>query len=200
MLGCNWLRRTLDRLHDQPCHFFPVATYELYGGCTGDLRAMSPTFNSSSIQFQREEVLCIVSTPADVDVKDSCIAVEIPWLVWLPAIGIFEQSRIDMHSVELSRNWHPSKRQHYQVYLRKFSETDFLTWWRAFFAVASGSKLRLLLSYRLLWISSVENSNRCDLGGRKRSVRLNTRCHLLAFAAKVEKQLQATVSIQWAIE
>ena len=27
-------------------------------------------------------------------------------------------------------------------------------------------------------------------------VRLNTRCHLLAFAAKVEKQLQATVSIQ----
>ena len=28
------------------------------------------------------------------------------------------------------------------------------------------------------------------------SVRLNTRCHLLAFAAKVEKQLQATVSIQ----
>ena len=31
-------------------------------------------------------------------------------------------------------------------------------------------------------------------------VRLNTRCHLLAFAAKVEKQLQATVSIQWATE
>ena len=31
-------------------------------------------------------------------------------------------------------------------------------------------------------------------------VRLNTRCHLLAFAAKVEKQLQATVSIQRAIE
>ena len=30
----------------------------------------------------------------------------------------------------------------------------------------------------------------------KVSVRLNTRCHLLAFAAKVEKQLQATVSIQ----
>ena len=28
------------------------------------------------------------------------------------------------------------------------------------------------------------------------TVRLNTRCHLLAFAAKVEKQLQATVSIQ----
>ena len=27
-------------------------------------------------------------------------------------------------------------------------------------------------------------------------VRLNTRCHLLAFAAKVEKQLLATVSIQ----
>ena len=27
-------------------------------------------------------------------------------------------------------------------------------------------------------------------------VRLNTRCHLLAFAATVEKQLQATVSIQ----
>ena len=27
-------------------------------------------------------------------------------------------------------------------------------------------------------------------------VRLNTRCHLLAFAAKVEKQLQATVSVQ----
>ena len=27
-------------------------------------------------------------------------------------------------------------------------------------------------------------------------VRLNTRCHLLAFAAKVEKQLQATVSNQ----
>ena len=30
----------------------------------------------------------------------------------------------------------------------------------------------------------------------KVDVRLNTRCHLLAFAAKVEKQLQATVSIQ----
>ena len=27
-------------------------------------------------------------------------------------------------------------------------------------------------------------------------VRLNTRCHLLAFAAKVKKQLQAAVSIQ----
>ena len=33
-----------------------------------------------------------------------------------------------------------------------------------------------------------------------KTVRLNTRCHLLALAAKVEKQLQATVSIQWAIE
>ena len=88
-----------DRLHDQPCHFFPVATYELYGGCTGDLRAVSPTFNSSAIQLQRQEALCVVSTPADVDVKDSCIAVEIPWLVWLPAIGIFEQSRIDIHVV-----------------------------------------------------------------------------------------------------
>ena len=31
---------------------------------------------------------------------------------------------------------------------------------------------------------------------RKPPVKLNTRCHLLAFAAKVEKQLQATVSIQ----
>ena len=30
----------------------------------------------------------------------------------------------------------------------------------------------------------------------KALVRLNTRCHLLAFAAKVEKKLQATVSIQ----
>ena len=28
------------------------------------------------------------------------------------------------------------------------------------------------------------------------TVKLNTRCHLLAFVAKVEKQLQATVSIQ----
>ena len=114
-----------DRLHDQPCHFFSVATYELYGGCTGDLRAVSPTFHSSAIQFQRQEALCIVSTPAVVDVKDSCIAVEIPWLVWLPAIGIFEQLRIGIHSVELSRNWHPSKRQHYQVYLRKFSRQIF---------------------------------------------------------------------------
>ena len=35
-----------------------------------------------------------------------------------------------------------------------------------------------------------------DIINRKTIVRLNTRCHLLAFAAKVEKQLQATVSIQ----
>ena len=31
---------------------------------------------------------------------------------------------------------------------------------------------------------------------REEAVRLNTRCHLLALPAKVEKQLQATVSIQ----
>ena len=35
-----------------------------------------------------------------------------------------------------------------------------------------------------------------SLGYPNLHVRLNTRCHLLAFAAKVEKQLQATVSIQ----
>ena len=138
----------------------------LYGGCTGDLRAVSPTFNSSAIQLQHQEALCVVSTPADVDVKDSCIAVEIPWLVWLPAIGIFEQLRIGIHSVELSRNWHPSKRQHYQVYLRKFSETDSLTWWRDFFAVASGSKLRLLLSYRLLWQISLLSRQNWNCGCR----------------------------------
>ena len=52
--------------------------------------------------------------------------------------------------------------------------------------------------------SSVRNGNAISvrLGNNrgnapaKAFVRLNTRCHLLAFAAKVEKQLQATVSIQ----
>ena len=57
---------------------------------------------------------------------------------------------------------------------------------------ADGVKMLKLFSARVVrpTIKSISWS------GLTLTVRLNTRCHLLAFAAKVEKQLQATVSIQ----
>ena len=54
-------------------------------------------------------------------------------------------------------------------------------------------------SKRLKFNESIDNdkmSESSEINESTNIVRLNTRCHLLAFAAKVEKQLQATVSTQ----
>ena len=51
-------------------------------------------------------------------------------------------------------------------------------------------------NYFIIWPPVMCTYDMLNRWLRSRSLRLNTRCHLLAFAAKVEKQLQATVSIQ----
>ena len=56
------------------------------------------------------------------------------------------------------------------------------------------------MNYNRMTQKEVQNpgihGNRLIAINNRYHLSLNTRCHLLAFAAKVEKQLQATVSIQ----
>ena len=84
--------------------------------------------------------------------------------------------------------------------LVSIARKNFLTAVHGFMAIDLSGKTNLRTMQKLAsWGSRygrICRLMRPFCGALNRAVRLNTRCHLLAFAAKVEKQLQATVSIQ----